>query len=137
MKKKFSKEWKGSSKARKQRKYRFNAPLHLKQRFMSANLSRELRKSYGRRSMEIRKNDVVRILSGKFRNKKGKIIEIDSMKERATIEGMQITKKDGSKVNITFHPSKLQITELNTDDKKRLHKKNIDNKKIEEKQEKK
>lgn len=136
MKKKFSKEWKGSSKARKQRKYRFNAPLHLKQRFMSSNLSKELRKTHGRRSIELRKNDVVRVLSGKFRNKKGKIIEIDSMKERATIEGIQITKKDGSKVNLTFHPSKLQITELNTDDKKRLKKK-IENKKTGEKQEKK
>lgn len=123
MKKKFSKEWKGSSKARKQRKYRFNAPLHLKQKFMSSNLSKDLRKTYGKRSMEIRKNDAVRILNGKFRNKKGKIIDIDSRRERVTIEGIQITKKDGSKMNVTFHPSKLQITELNAEDKKRLKRK--------------
>jgi len=132
MKKKFSTKWNSSSKARKQRKYRFNAPLHLKQKLMSANLSKELRKTYGKRSMEIRKNDIIRILNGKFRNKKGKVLSVDVKRERVTVEGIQITKRDGSKVPITFHPSNLQIIELNNEDKKRIKRKNeSDNKKLE------
>jgi large subunit ribosomal protein L24 len=132
MKKKFSVKWKGSSKARKQRKYRFNAPLHLKQKLMGANLSKELRKTYGKRSIEIRKNDIIRILNGKFRNKKGKVLGADVKRERVTVEGIQITKRDGSKAPVTFHPSNLQIIELNNEDKKRIKKKNeSDNKKSE------
>lgn len=132
MKKKFSIKWKGSSKARKQRKYRFNAPLHLKQKLMSSNLSRELRKIHGRRSIETRKNDIARILSGKFRNKKGKVLSVDVKRERVTVEGIQISKRDGSKAPITFHPSNLQIIELNNEDKKRIKRKNeSDNKKLE------
>ncbi len=42
-----------------------------------------------------------------------------------------IKKQDGSKVNVGVHPSNLQITELNIEDKKR-----IKNMKKEEKQEK-
>lgn len=124
MKKKFSSKWKGSRKARKQRKYRFNAPLHIKQRLMSVNLSKELRKKYGRRNIESRKDDVVRILSGKFRNKKGKIIDIDPRRLKVTVEGIQITKKDGTKVPIWFYPSRLQIVEISSDDKKRFANKN-------------
>jgi len=132
MKKKFSTKWKGSSKARKQRKYRFNAPLHLKQKLMSANLSKELRKTYEKRSMEIRKSDIIRILNGKFRNKKGKVLSVYVKRERVTIEGIQITKRDGSKAPITFHPSNLQIIEMNNEDKKRIKRKNeSDNKKLE------
>ena len=128
MKKKFSLKWKGSSKARKQRKYRANAPLHLKQRFMSSNLSKDLRKNYGR-SLQLRKNDIVRVLSGKFKNKKGKVLTLNLKREKVTIEGIQLTKKDGNKVAVLFHPSKLQITELNTDDKKRFPAKAIEEKK--------
>lgn len=120
MKNKFSTKWKSSIKARKQRKYRANAPLHIKSRFMSSNLSKDLRKNYGLRSMEIRKNDTVKILSGKFKNKKGKVLSVDAKKEKVTIEGIQSTKKDGSKVAVPLHPSNLQITELNTEDRKRI-----------------
>ena len=35
---------------------------------------------------------------------------------------MQQTKKDGTKVNVSFHPSNLQITELNLEDNRRLKK---------------
>ena len=129
MKKKFSTKWKGSSQARKQRKYRFNAPLHIKQRFMSSNLSKELRKTHGKRSLELRKNDLVRVLTGKFQNKKGKVLGMDTKRQRVIIEGIQLTKKDGSKVAVKFHPSNLQITEIDADDKKRLKIKKAEEKK--------
>ena len=67
--KKFSIHWKSSKRPGKQRKYRKNSELHLKKKFLSANLSKELRKKYGKRSMVVRKGDVVKICRGKFRKK--------------------------------------------------------------------
>jgi large subunit ribosomal protein L24 len=131
MKKLFSTAWKGSSQARKQRKFRFNAPLHIKQKFMSANLSKDLRKTVGRRSLELRKDDTVKILIGKFKGKRGKILTLNMVRQKVSVEGIQATKKDGSKVSIPLHPSNLQIVELNTSDKKRLNVKKKEDKKKE------
>ena len=119
MKQKFSQYWKASKQPRKQRKYLANAPLHLKRKLLSANLSKELRKKYARRSFPVRKGDNVRIMRGKFKRKTGKIGLINLKKGYVTIEGIQIAKKDGTKVNVKFNASKLQIQELNLDDKKR------------------
>jgi len=117
--KKFSTYWKSSRKPNKQRKYSANAGLHLKRKFMSANLSKELRKKYGKRNFPLRKGDHVKIMRGKFRKKTGKIMLVDMKKIKVEIEGIQMKKQDGSKANIKFNPSALQITELNLEDRKR------------------
>ena len=119
MKKHFSKHWKSSRKPRKQIKYLANAPLNLRKRFMSANLSKELRKKYGKRNIPLRKGDTVKVMRGKFKKKIGKIITVYTKKMKVEIENMQIKKQDGSKANIKFNPSILQVTELNLEDKKR------------------
>ncbi len=121
MKKHFSKYWKASKQPRKQVKYRTNAPLHIKHKFMSTNLDKDLRKKYGKRSFPLRKGDSVKILRGEFKKKTGKVGLVDLKKLRIAIEGIQKTKKDGSKINVWFDPSNLQIKELNLDDKKRLN----------------
>ncbi len=120
MRRKFSVKWKGSRKARKQRKYRLNAPLHKRREILACNLSKELRKKYQRRALPARKSDIVRILRGAHRNKRGKISDIDIFNGRLFIEGIQKSKRDGTKANIPFSPSTLQITELSLDDKKRI-----------------
>jgi len=73
MKKEFSVKWIGSKQPRKQRKYRANAPLHIKRKFMSANLAKELRKRYGNRSFPLKKGDSIKIMRGEFKGKTGKI----------------------------------------------------------------
>jgi len=83
------------------------------------NLSKELRKKYKKRNISARKNDVVRIMRGKFKGKKGKILNIELKKSKVTVEGIQVKKQDGSKANIKINPSKLQIIELSLEDKKR------------------
>ena len=120
MKKEFLKCWKSSRQARKQRKYLANAPQQIRQKLLSGHLSKELRQKYNRRGFALRKGDAVKVMSGEFRGKTGKISIVDLMNMRVGIEGLQITKKDGSKVNVYFDPSKLMITELNLDDKKRI-----------------
>lgn len=119
MKQKFSKSWKTSKQPRKQRKYLANAPLHLRKKFVGANLSKELRKKYGKRSIPIRKGDSVKVMRGKFKGKQGKVTQVKLKTSKIIIEGIQIKKRDGSKVNAPMRPSNLQIIELNLEDRKR------------------
>ena len=122
MKKEFSTKWKASKKIRKQRKYRAKAPLHIKQKMTGANLSKELRKKYSKRSISLRKGDTIKVMRGKFKGKTGKVASVSLEKTRATVEGIQRQKKDGTKISIVFAISNLQITSLNLDDKKRFKK---------------
>lgn len=119
MRKKFSKHWKASKQPRKQRKYLANAPLHLRKKFVSVNLSKELRKKYGKRNIPIRKGDLTKVMRGKFKKKQGKITEVNLKTSTVIVEGIQIKKQDGSKVNVKIQPSNLQIIELKLDDRKR------------------
>lgn len=120
--KEFVKSWKSSRIPKKQRKYVAKAPLHIRKKFVSVNLSKELRKKYGKRNIPIRKGDNAKIMRGKFRDKKGKVLEVNLKKTRVIIEGIQVKKQDGSNVNVALRPSKLQIIELNLDDKLRSKK---------------
>jgi large subunit ribosomal protein L24 len=119
MKKDYSSKWKASKQPRKQRKLRANAPLHVKHKMMSSNLDKELRKKYEKRNFPIKKGDSILIMRGAFKGKKGKVNEVDTSKMRLSIDGIYRTKKDGTKVNVWFVPSNLQIQELNLEDKKR------------------
>ena len=122
MKRKFSKSWKSSKQPRKQRKYAANAPLHLKRKLLSVNLSKELRKKYSKRNIPLRKGDVVKIMRGKFKGKQGKVTEVKTKMEKIFIEKIQVKKRDGSSVNVPMKASNLQIIELNTEDRKRMKK---------------
>jgi large subunit ribosomal protein L24 len=128
MKQEFSKSWKASKRPGKQRKYAANAPLHIKKKFASVNLSKELRQKYGTRNVPLRKGDTVKVMRGKFKGKQGKIIDMKLKILKVYIEGIQVKKRDGSKANIRFQPSNLQIIELNLDDKKRNKKFTDENK---------
>lgn len=120
MKKEFSTQWNASIQPRKQRKYIFNAPLHTKHKFLSANLSKSLREKYGKRNLPLRKGDEVLVMRGSFAKKKAKVTSVDLKNSRIVLEGIQRAKKDGSKVNVFFRPNILQIQTLNLDDKKRI-----------------
>ena len=120
MKKDFSVSWKSSKQPRKQRKYRYNAPLHIKQKFMKSHLSKELRKKYSKRAAILRKGDNVKIIKGQFKGKTGKVDFITIKKGFVYVTGVEVIKKDGSKANYPLNPSNIIITELNIDDKKRV-----------------
>lgn len=122
MKQRFSTKWKASKQPRKQRKFIANAPLHLKRKMLSSNLSKPLREKHKIRNIELRKGDKVRIMRGKFKKKQGKIIELKTKLLKVYVEGIQVKKTDGSKVNVALRASNLQIIELNLDDKKRFKK---------------
>lgn len=129
MKIKFSSSWKGSSQVRKQRKYRINAPVHIKHSFLGAHLSKELRAKHKTRSLPLRKGDEVTVLRGSSHKKKAKVLNVDLKKSRVTLEGITRTKKDGSKIPVYFRAHALMITSLHGEDKKRMKHLNQVNKK--------
>ena len=120
MKKSFSTKWKASKQPRKQRKYRYNAPLHIMQGFMAAHLSPELRKKYEKRAIPLRVGDEVAVMRGQFKGKKSKVDRVDIKNSSAYLSKIETIKKDGTKTAYPFNPSNLMITTLNTDDKKRF-----------------
>ena len=122
MKKHFSTHWKSSSQPRKQRKYLANAPLHLRKKFVSVNLSKELRKKEGKRNIPVIKGDKVKIFSGKFKGKTGKVLSVNLKTSKIIVENIQVKKQDGSKANIKLQPSNLQIIELSDTRKKKVEK---------------
>ena len=131
MKLKWSKHWNASKRPSKQRKYRYNAPLHVQHTFLAAHLSPELRKKYTTRSFTLRKGDKVKILRGQHKKKTGKVSRILIKSQKIYIEGIELSKKDGSKVLIPLDPSNLMITELDLTDK--IRKAKIENKNTQEK----
>lgn len=124
MEKRFSKHWIKSKQPRKQRKYRFNAPLNIKGKFLNCHLSKELRKKYQRRNMRVRKGDTIKIARGSFKGKTGKVERVNVKKTKVYIVGIELIKKDGTKTVVSFEPSNLIITELIMDDKRRKAKLN-------------
>lgn len=117
--KKFSTHWKSSNSPRKQRKYRYNAPLHVQQKFAHVHLSKELRQKHGSRAMQVRKGDRVKVLVGKFRKQEGKVERVELKRERVFVTGMDYTKKNGTKILVPLRPSNLMIVSLDLADKRR------------------
>ena len=108
-----------SKKPRKQRKTRYNAPLHTRHKFMSAPLSEELQGKYEKRSFSLRKGDTVRVMRGDDKGKEGKVRSVDLKKEKITMEGVVVARSDLSEVPRPIHPSNVVITKLELKDKLR------------------
>jgi large subunit ribosomal protein L24 len=106
---------------KKQRKFLYNAPLHLRGKIMSATLSKDLREKYGVRNLPIRVGDKVKIMRGnaEIRGKEGKVVEVDPKRYRIHVEGVTRKKTDGTEVYYPIHPSNVMIVELNLDDERR------------------
>ena len=80
----FSTTWTGSTQARKQRKYRNNAPLHIKGKFVRAPVEKRLREEFGR-SLRVRKGDTVKVLRGSFKGRSGKVDRVDTLRSNYTL----------------------------------------------------
>lgn len=120
MKSEFNKSWNSSKQPRKQVKFRANAPNHIKRTFMGTTLDKALREKYGKRNIEVRKGDEVKVMRGKFKGKQGKVGNVDIKNTRIQVEGIQRVKAGGEKLITWFHPSNVKIIILKTEDARRL-----------------
>jgi large subunit ribosomal protein L24 len=109
----------GVTKPGKNRKRRFNAPNHVRRKFLSAPLSPSLKIEYGARSMPIRRDDTVTITKGDRKLTEGKVIRVDSERSKIYIEGVTRNRMDGSMVQIPIRPENVMITRLELGDDKR------------------
>ena len=86
---------------------------------MSAPLSRELAASRGAKTLPVRKGDTVRIQRGDNKGFEGKVSRVDLKAFRIYMEGLTREKVDGTNIFLPVHPSKVEIRNLNLDDKRR------------------
>ena len=122
MDKKWSANWASSTRSRKQRKYRYNAPLHIKRKFLAAKLETKLCKQIGKKTIVIKKNDEIIIKRGKYKSKMGKVVALQIDKSTVHIENIKEKKGNGQEYMIPIHASNLQIIKLNLDDTRRIDK---------------
>ena len=101
----------------KQRKRLFNAPAHIRHKLMSAPLSHELTASKGAKTLPVRKGDTILIKRGDNKGFEGKVSRVDLKAFRIYIEGLTREKVDGTNIFLPIHPSKVEIRNLNLDDK--------------------
>ena len=109
----------GVTKPGKNRKRRFNAPNHVRRKFLSAPLSPSLKAEYGARSMPVRRDDTVTITKGDRKLTEGKVLRVDSERSKIYIEGVTRNRMDGSMVQIPIRPENVMITSLELGDDKR------------------
>lgn len=108
-----------SKQPRKQRKFLYTAPLHIRRKLMAASLSKPLLEKYKVKSLPVRKGDEVEVMRGKHFKKTGKVSKIDLKNYRVYIEGITIKRTDGTEKQVPMHPSKLRIINLVLNDEKR------------------
>ncbi len=108
-----------SKKPGKQRLSMYNAPAHIRRKFMTAKLSADLRAKLGIKRITIRKGDTVRIMRGEWAGHEGKVVAIDYKKIAIHVDGVTIRKADGTPVFYPIHPSNVMIIKLDLSDKKR------------------
>ena len=119
MKTQWSTSWISSKQIRKQRKFRYNAPLHVRRKFVSAHLSKSLRSRFNRRAVPLRKGDEVQVMRGEFTGVKGKVERVDLKKSKVFVENVKVKKVNGTEVMKALEPSNLLVTNLFLEDKMR------------------
>jgi large subunit ribosomal protein L24 len=131
MKKDFSPKWISSKQPRKQRKYKYNAPLHRRHKMLAAHLDKKLKTEYGKRSLPLRKGDEIAVMRGDYKGKTGTVSEVDMKRLKVYVENIKGKKTNGQEVVVPLEPSNLKITKLNIEDK--FRRKFIERKKVSQK----
>ena len=97
-----------TSSRRKVRKAHFTAPSHIRRRIMSCRLSRELRQRHNVKTMPVRKDDEVQVISGHHKGTQaGKVVRAYRKKYVLHIERVQREKSNGATVFVGVHPSNV------------------------------
>ncbi len=87
---------------------------------MGAMLGPKLREEHGMKSIPLRMGDTVKVLRGDYKGKEGKVAGVNLKKMTITVDGVSVTKADGTEVPRPVQPSKVMITKLSIKDEKRL-----------------
>jgi len=105
-----------SRQPRKQRKARYNASLHQRQKLISAQLGPELKAKYNKRNISVKLGDTVMVMRGDHTGTEGKVELVDLKRGIIIVEGVSVPKADGTEVPRPVQPSNVMITKLELDD---------------------
>ena len=100
----------------------YQATFQTRSKQLGSNLSKDLQKKYGKKSVRVLEGDSITISRGEFKGVDGKIAKISTEKSSVTIDGIKKEKTKGDKFDVYIHTSNLVITSLNTSDKWRMAK---------------
>lgn len=109
----------------------YNATFHTRSKQLGSQLSEDLRKKYGKKSVRVIEGDSIKIVRGEFKGVDGKISRVSTKKSSVAVEGVKKEKTKGDKFDVYIHTSNLLVTGLNTEDKWRIAK--LEGKKMNEK----
>lgn len=123
-----------SSKPRKQRFFRYNAPLHVRQHFLHSHIDKSLKKKLNlkKSSVQISKGDTVKIMAGSKRGTTGKVTRVNLGTGRISIDSLTKKNARGKEFNIPVSASNVYITDLNLTDKYRAEKLKVERQQIKE-----
>jgi large subunit ribosomal protein L24 len=111
-----------SEQPRKQRKARYQAPSHVKTKYLNAPLSAVLKEKYKKKTLRVIKGDTVKVTRGDFVGDEGLVDAVDTKKSKIVVHGVSLTKADGTEVPRLIDASNVQITKLNLTDTRRQEK---------------
>ena len=109
-----------SSKPKKQRKFHYDKPLHMKQQCLASHLDKKLAKQLEKRSIPIRKGDTMKVMRGGMKGKTGKITGVNYGKGIVFIENVMRKKANGEEVQVPLKASNLLVVDLDKSDSKRF-----------------
>jgi len=109
-----------TKKPQKVRKIRGTMAKHKAVKAMGAHLSEKLSTELKKRSLPIRKNDIVKVMRGEFKGKDGKVLRVNTQTHRIYVEKLIRKKSNGEEFEVAIDPSKVMIVDLDKSDKKRL-----------------
>jgi len=106
--------------------------MHIRQNFVNVHISKELKEKLGlkRRSIEIRKGDMVKVMAGDSRGRTGKVAKVNLKTGKVFIEGLTRKNAKSKEKLMPIYSSNLYLTELDLTDKERQAE--VENKKHEE-----
>jgi large subunit ribosomal protein L24 len=110
------------SQARKQRLFRFNAPLHVRQNFAHAHIDKAARQKLGikKKSTQVHRGDTVKVMAGENKGRSGKVMAVNLRTSKLTINGIMKKNARGKEHGIPISINNVYITELNLEDKLRM-----------------
>ncbi|MEM0372928.1 MAG: 50S ribosomal protein L24 [archaeon] len=108
-----------SKQPRKQRKKLYNLKQHERRAKFSAALDKKLKNEHKKNSFPLIKGDKVKIITGKYRGKEGKVMLINTHKLKIGVEGITVKKPNGKEEFVLIDPSNVIITELKLTDELR------------------
>ncbi|MEM0121309.1 MAG: 50S ribosomal protein L24 [Thermoprotei archaeon] len=108
-----------SSNRYKQRRNLYNTRWNSRVKLMGAPLAKDLRSRLNLKSIPVRVNDTVKVVTGGFKGRSGKVARVNLKKRLVYIEGVTGKAQKGKTKLVGIHVSNLLITKLDLSDKYR------------------